>query len=91
MGDPREPLEEEVRRRVDRRKDWERTGERPPARNLALMGVVGWLITGPMLLGVALGRWADRAVGGGITFTAAGVVAGVAVGAWMAWRRLREA
>ncbi|HHH31119.1 MAG TPA: ATPase F0F1 [Polyangiaceae bacterium] len=84
------PLDEEVRRRRERHERWARDGERPMAQNLALIGVVGWLVVAPMLLGIAVGRWLDRITGGGITFTAAGVFAGAIVGAAVAWRRLWE-
>jgi len=63
-------------------------GERSLAQNLAMIGVLGWTIVLPGLLGVAIGRWIDGALGGGIVFTAALLFAGIAAGSALAWRRL---
>ncbi|MEZ4236646.1 MAG: AtpZ/AtpI family protein [Myxococcota bacterium] len=86
-----DPLEDAVRQRSERASRWAREGERPMAKNLALIGVVGWLVVIPMLLGVAAGRWLDARFDTGITLTAALLVVGLAAGVTLAWRRIREA
>ncbi|WP_372057161.1 AtpZ/AtpI family protein [Tistrella mobilis] len=53
---------------------------------LGQIGVLGWMIVTPMLLGLFLGRWLDRLAGTGITFAAALLMAGVALGFWSAWK-----
>ncbi|AFK53490.1 MAG: F0F1 ATP synthase subunit [Tistrella sp.] len=53
---------------------------------LGQIGVLGWMIVTPMLLGLFLGRWFDRLAGTGITFAAALLMAGVALGFWSAWK-----
>jgi ATP synthase protein I len=60
------------------------------ARNLALIGTLGWLVVTPTLLGLFAGRWIDRHEETGIFWTAALLVAGVAVGCRLAWKRIGE-
>lgn len=79
-----------ARRHHRRRADWDRDGERSVGRNLALIGALGWLVVLPALGGLALGRWLDGALGTGVTFAAAGLLLGVSLGFWLAWRRMHE-
>jgi len=62
--------------------------EGPPSfgRYLAQVGVLGWTIVIPGLLGMFLGRWLDRHLGTGIFWTAPLLLAGLAIGCWGAWR-----
>jgi ATP synthase protein I len=57
-------------------------------RYLAQIGVVGWMVVTPGLLGVVLGRWLDRTLGTGIFCTAPLLLAGLALGCWSAWKRM---
>ena len=77
----------DVRRREAQ---WRREGERPLWANMALMGSLGWLIVLPALGGVFLGRWLDAMSGGGITFTGALLVVGLALGCRFAWQRMHR-
>jgi len=79
-----------VRRRVDRRKQWEREGDPTLARQFACVGVLGWLIVIPALLGAALGRWLDGIFASGIVFSAGLLFAGLALGCWSGWRWMQE-
>ena len=83
-------LAEAARRRRARQARWQQEGERPLARNLAMIGALGWLVVAPMVGGVFLGRWLDGLRGGGIMFTAALVLVGAGLGMWMVWRRMNE-
>ena len=83
-------LEEGVERRRQQRARWQSEGERPLAKNLAMIGALGWLIVVPILAGIFAGRWLDRREGTGITFTAAFLVAGVVLGAALAWQRMHS-
>jgi len=83
-------LSEQVRLRGERRARFEREGERPIARNLALMGSLGWLIVIPALLGIAAGVWLDHSYGTGVFWSGALLVAGLAIGCWMAWQRVAQ-
>ena len=53
-------LAEPVRRQRARRERWRREGERPLGHNLAMIGVLGWLVVTPTLIGIFVGRWLDR-------------------------------
>lgn len=52
---------------------------------LGLMGVVGWSVVVPTLLGAALGLWLDRHHPGGRSWTLALLVAGLTLGCLNAW------
>jgi len=82
-------LEDAVRKRRER--EAEGRAERSFARNLAMIGALGWLIVTPAVIGVFAGRWLDRALGGGIMFSSALLFAGVALGGWLAWKRMNAA
>ena len=55
-------------------------------RRLGQIGILGWTIVVPALIGLFLGRAADRALGTGIFFSAPMLMLGVAFGFWSAWR-----
>ncbi|MDR3453741.1 MAG: AtpZ/AtpI family protein [Rhodoferax sp.] len=56
------------------------------SRRLAQVGVLGWTIVVPMLLGLFLGRWLDRLLGTHALFAAALLLLGAGLGLWSAWR-----
>jgi ATP synthase protein I len=60
-----------------------------PARivwfGLGMMGLVGWSVTVPTLLGAALGAWLDRHHPARHSWTLALLVAGLTLGLWNAW------
>lgn len=80
-----------VRRRRARRDLWHREGERPLAQNLALIGVLGWLVVGPTLAGLFAGRWLDRTFESDVFWTVSLMFAGLCLGCWLAWRRINAA
>ena len=83
-----ERLDEAVRRRRERRALWQSEGERSLGQNLAMIGALGWTIVTPALLGVFAGRWLDRQFGLGVFWTLGLLVAGLALGCALAWRRM---
>jgi ATP synthase protein I len=83
-------LERSVAARAARRAFWQTHGERSLAQNLAMIGALGWLVVTPTLAGLFLGRWLDRSLHAGILWTGALLVAGVALGCWMAWARIQK-
>jgi ATP synthase protein I len=89
-ADHPERLDEAVKRRRARVESWQREGERSIGQNLAMIGALGWTIVVPTLLGILLGRWLDRSFGSGIFWTFGLIVAGVATGCWMAWKRIHR-
>ena len=52
---------------------------------LGMMGLIGWSVAIPTLLGAALGLWLDRRYPGGRSWTLALLVAGLAIGCFNAW------
>lgn len=78
----------EIRRK--RREDWERVGERSIGQNIAMIGMIGWLVVTPMLAGIFVGRWMDEMFGSGIFWTGALLMVGTVIGGALAWKRLRR-
>lgn len=85
-----DPLLKEVRLRTRRELDWVKSGEPSVARRLSQIGVLGWIIVTPMLIGVFVGRWVDTKLGTGIFWTAPLLMLGVALGCWSAWKWMRS-
>lgn len=83
-------LDEEVRQHRERRARAEREGGRSTGQDLALVGVIGWTLVIPALLGVYAGRALDRRFGSGVFWTLGLLVAGVVVGCALAWQRLNK-
>jgi ATP synthase protein I len=88
-GDPAR-LDEAVKRRRERQARGRREGEWSIGQNLALIGVLGWTIVTPTLIGVFAGRWLDRQFGSGIFWTLGLLVLGLAFGCALAWKRMHE-
>jgi ATP synthase protein I len=84
------PLDEAVRRERERRAQARREGGRSIGQDLALIGVIGWTVVLPTLLGVYGGRALDRRFGTGVFWTLALLVAGVTLGCVLAWQRLNR-
>ena len=53
---------------------------------LGMMGLIGWSVVVPTLLGAALGLWLDKHHAGEHSWTLALLVAGLALGCMNAWR-----
>lgn len=86
-----DPLIREVRVRKEREHRWRMEGDGPVVHRLAQIGVLGWLIVTPMLIGVFLGRWLDQKLDTGIFWTAPLLMVGLALGCWSAWRWINNA
>jgi ATP synthase protein I len=94
-GGPQRPenhrgLAEPVRRRRAREEQFRREGEPPMGRQLAWIGMLGWLVVAPALAGMFLGRWIDARFASGIFWTASLLFLGICLGSWLAWRRMHE-
>jgi len=83
-------LDRAVRTHAERRAKAIRDGERSIGRNLALIGVIGWTIVTPTLIGIYFGRKLDRAFTSGIFWTLGLLVIGLALGCWLAWKRMHR-
>lgn len=52
---------------------------------LGMMGLIGWSVAVPTLLGAALGLWIDQRYPGGRSWTLALLMAGLVIGCLNAW------
>jgi ATP synthase protein I len=87
-GRPDEPdgLLDVVRQQHRRRQHWLREGEPSLARFIGQIGVLGWIIVAPALIGLFIGRWLDHQFGSGIFWSAPLLLVGVVIGCWSGWR-----
>jgi ATP synthase protein I len=79
------PLGEEVGAKAARKLKARRHATAGVWLGLGMMGLIGWSVAIPTLLGAALGLWLDRRYPGGRSWTLALLVAGLALGCWNAW------
>jgi ATP synthase protein I len=79
-------MQDAARRAAERDRKAREDREPTIATRLGQIGVLGWAIVAPILLGVALGRWLDWTFKTGIFFTAPLIMLGAAAGMWTAWR-----
>jgi ATP synthase protein I len=81
-----------VARQALEREEFGRENPEPSlGARLGQIGVLGWMIIVPMLLGVLFGRWLDHTFmsatnGPQVFFTATFLMLGAAIGFWSAWR-----
>ena len=89
--DERDPLVQGTRLRSERQRRQAAEGDPSVTRRLAQIGVLGWIIVTPMLLGVFAGHWLDARLGTGLFWTAPMLMLGLALGCWSAWRWMNSA
>lgn len=89
--DEQDPLVKVVRQRGERHRRWLREGDPSLAQRLAQIGVLGWMIVVPMLIGIFVGRWLDQIFNSGIFCTAPLLLLGLALGCWSAWKWMEDA
>lgn len=87
----RDALVQTVRVRGERHRLWQHEGDPSVARRLAQIGVLGWIIVTPMLIGIFTGRWLDRVFHSGVFCTGPLLMAGLALGGWSAWKWVQSA
>jgi ATP synthase protein I len=79
-----------VRQQRQRRQDWLREGEPSMARFVGQIGVLGWIIVAPTLIGLFIGRWLDHRFSTGIFWSAPLLLVGVLIGCWSAWKWMHK-
>lgn len=89
MSDDRD-LQSAARRSQSRETQGAQNPEPSLARRFGQIGVLGWMIVAPTLLGVVLGHWLDRMLGTGIMLAAALILLGAALGLWFALKWMHE-
>ena len=85
-AEPDEKMQEAARRAAKRAEAARNEREPSFAARLGQIGVLGWAIVTPTLVGLLIGHFVDRAFGTGIFFSAPLVMLGAAAGLWTAWR-----
>lgn len=83
-------LSKAVRDRRARWESWRSDGEPSVMRFVGQIGVLGWIIVAPTLIGLFAGRWIDRWLGTGIFWSAPLLLLGTVIGCWSAWRWMHQ-
>ncbi len=68
----------------------ERQGEVSFWAGVAMLGLVGWMIVIPTMVGIFLGRWLDQTLRSGLFWTLSLMMIGLAAGCYNAWRAIQE-
>jgi ATP synthase protein I len=82
---PKLTLSEEVGAKAARKLRARRRAAHGVWFGLGMIGLIGWSVAIPTLLGAALGMWLDRHYPGQHPWTLALLVAGLAIGCFNAW------
>jgi ATP synthase protein I len=83
---PKASLSQEVGAKAARKLKARRDAGQGVWFGLGMMGLIGWSVAIPTLLGAALGIWLDSHYPGRHAWTLALLVAGLAIGCLNAWR-----
>lgn len=83
---PGHALAEQVGAQARRKLKARRRGNASVWFGLGMMGLIGWSVAVPTLVGAALGLWLDKYHAGRHAWTLALMVAGLAIGCFNAWR-----
>jgi ATP synthase protein I len=78
-------LAEQVGAKATRKLKARRNGAPGIWFGLGMMGLIGWSVTVPTLLGAVLGLWLDQRYPGGRSWTLALLMAGLTIGCLNAW------
>jgi ATP synthase protein I len=85
LPEPASRLSREISAKAARKLKAQRQGVPGIWFGLGMMGLIGWSIALPTLLGASLGLWLDRHYAGTHSWTLALLVAGLVLGCWNAW------
>lgn len=92
-GDPNNDNEQEFRRKIGRKAARHIRASRQPDNVwfwLGMLGLLGWSVAIPTLLGVALGVWLDRVAPAPFSWVLSMLVVGLALGLFNAWFWVRR-
>ena len=86
-GSPKDetPFSREIGAKAERKLKARRHSAQGVWFGLGMMGLIGWSVAVPTLLGAVLGLWLDKHHPGGRSWTLALLVAGLAIGCVNAW------
>lgn len=82
---PKPTLSQEVGEKATRKLRAQRQVTQTVWFGLGMMGLIGWSVVIPTLIGAMLGLWLDRRYPGGRSWTLALLVVGLAIGCLNAW------
>jgi ATP synthase protein I len=82
---PKPQLSQEVGAKAARKRRARRHVTHSVWFGLGMMGLIGWSVAIPTLLGAALGLWLDRRFPGSRSWTLALLVGGLTIGCLNAW------
>lgn len=85
-----QPLRDAARDSAERERMRISDPEPSLGRRFGQIGILGWMIVIPVLIGMFAGGWLDRLLGTGITLSAALTMAGAALGLWLAFKWMHE-
>ena len=85
LAKPKASLSQEVGAKAVRKLKARRNSAQGVWFGLGMMGLIGWSVVVPTLLGAALGIWLDRHHPGKHAWTLALLVAGLSIGCLNAW------
>lgn len=79
------PLSEKIETKAARKLRAQKNTAKTVWFGLGMMGLIGWSVAIPTLLGAMLGIWLDKSYPGGRSWTLALLVAGLCIGCFNAW------
>jgi ATP synthase protein I len=79
-----------ARQQRERQREWMREGEPSMAQYVGQIGVLGWIIVAPTLIGLFIGRWLDHRFDTGIFWSAPLLGIGLILGCWSAWKWMQK-
>lgn len=83
--EPGRDFSDTIGKRVDQKKRAQREAEHGAWFGLGMFGLIGWSVSIPTLLGIALGHWLDRSFPSPASWTLTFLIIGVALGCLNAW------
>ncbi|QGM45516.1 F0F1 ATP synthase subunit [Methylocystis heyeri] len=87
---PQPSLAEEVGAKASRKLKARRKGPHGVWYGLGMMGLIGWSVATPTVLGAALGLWLDRRYPSPHSWTLTLLIVGLILGCLSAWRWVAE-
>ena len=87
---PEERFRQDVARKAARRQRARRAGDGSLWFSLGLFGLVGWSVTIPTLIGLALGIWMDARWPGRVSWTLTLLFVGITFGCANAWYWIKQ-
>ncbi len=83
-------LSQQIRAKTSRKIRAKRTGIKSVWFGLGMMGLIGWSVTVPTLLGVALGFWIEQISTGSYPWILTFLIIGLTVGCANAWHWINK-